>query len=200
MYHADLMSTYEYERKVLKLLQWGAPTRPWRLKCPTHLLFIEYFDRVFPDARYVMTHRDPTEVIVSASDLTVEVGRAFSDDIDPHYWGKCNVEHWATGMERLLKFRNGEADRRFFDIDFRAMQTDPIGQVRELYGWLGQPVTDEFENGMKRWWKQNAETRTQNVHPDASIFGIDLEEVRSLFSDYTMRMNQWVDQSRGVTT
>ena len=31
---ADLTSTYRYERRVLKLLQWGEPTRPWRLKSP----------------------------------------------------------------------------------------------------------------------------------------------------------------------
>jgi hypothetical protein len=47
---ADLTSTYRYERRTLKLLQWGAPARPWRLKCPTHLLFLEHLDIAFPDA------------------------------------------------------------------------------------------------------------------------------------------------------
>lgn len=31
---ADLTSALAYERRVLKLLAWGEPTRPWRLKCP----------------------------------------------------------------------------------------------------------------------------------------------------------------------
>ena len=31
---ADLTSTYAYQRRVMKLLQWGEPTRPWRLKSP----------------------------------------------------------------------------------------------------------------------------------------------------------------------
>ena len=50
---ADLTSTYLYERRVLKLLQWGEPTKPWRLKTPAHILFLEHLDRVFPDARFV---------------------------------------------------------------------------------------------------------------------------------------------------
>ena len=29
---ADFTSTYAYERRVLKLLQWGEPPRPWRLE------------------------------------------------------------------------------------------------------------------------------------------------------------------------
>ena len=39
-------------------------------------------------------------------------------------------------MERAVKFRDGGAEHRFFDIDFRAMQADPIGEVRRLYRWL----------------------------------------------------------------
>ena len=35
---ADLTSTYLYERRVLKLLAWGEPTRPWRLKSPAHMM------------------------------------------------------------------------------------------------------------------------------------------------------------------
>ena len=50
LYDADLTSTYEYERRALQLLQWGTPTLPWRLKCPTHLLFLDALDRSFPDA------------------------------------------------------------------------------------------------------------------------------------------------------
>ena len=80
---ADLTSTYRYERRALKLLQWGAPTRPWRLKCPSHLLWLDHLDEVFPDARFVMTHRDPTEVMVSVADVYAEVGRQFSDGDRP---------------------------------------------------------------------------------------------------------------------
>lgn len=195
-YDADLTSTYMYERRVLKLLQWGSPGRPWRLKCPTHLLFLEHLDRAFPDARFVMTHRDPTEVMVSAADLYAEVGRMFSDDIDLHYLGELNVEHWSVGMQRTLRFREGAAGGRFYDIGFRAMQRDPIGEVRGLYAWLDEPVSPEFEAGMKRWWRENAETRERNVHPDPATFGLDLDRIRPLFADYVDRMAGWTAHSQ----
>ena len=63
---ADFTSTYAYERRVLKLLAWGEPTRPWRLKSPAHVMSLNYLDTAFPDARFVMTHRDPTDVISGA--------------------------------------------------------------------------------------------------------------------------------------
>ena len=74
--NADFTSTYAYERRVLKLLQWGEPTRPWRLKSPAHVMSLDYLDRVFPDARFVMTHRDPTDVMLSVADVYAESSAA----------------------------------------------------------------------------------------------------------------------------
>jgi hypothetical protein len=184
---ADLDSTYAYERRALKLLQWGEPTRPWRLKCPSHLLWLDHLHTAFPDARFVMTHRDPTEVMVSVADVYAEVMGMFSDELDRPYLGRLNVEQWTTGMDRVLAFREEHGDDRFFDMDFRAVQADPIGQVRELYDWLDEPVTEEFEEGMRRWWKENAEQREVNVHPEPEDFGLDLDTVRAGFAPYTAR-------------
>jgi hypothetical protein len=187
---ADLTPTYRYERRALKLLQWGSPARPWRLKCPTHLLFLDHLDRAFPDARFVMTHRDPAEVMVSVADVYAEVGRMFSDDVDLHYLGALNVGQWSMAMRRALAFRDAGNEHRFFDMDHRAVQREPIGEVRRLYAWLGEPVTPEFETGMRRWWRENAESREQNVHPDPAEFGIDLEQIRPLFGDYVARFTK----------
>lgn len=191
LHEADLTSTYRYERRVLKLLQWGEPRRPWRLKCPSHLLFLPQLDAAFPDARFVMTHRDPSDVIVSVADTFVEVGSMFCDELDLHYLGALNVEHWSVGMERALAFRDAGNDHRFYDMDFRAVQRDPIGEVRRLYAWLDEPVSEAFEAGMNRWWKENAESRTVNVHPDPATFGIDPERIRPLFARYVERMKKW---------
>ncbi len=81
-------------------------------------------------------------------------------------------------MDRAVKFRDGGADHRFFDIDFRAMQADPIGEVRRLYAWLGEPVSDEFEAGMRSWWAENAEKREPHTQADPETFGLDLEAIR----------------------
>jgi hypothetical protein len=196
LYDADFTSTYEYERKVLKLLQWGSPPRPWRLKCPYHLVHIDALNHAFPDAKFVVTHRDPAEVVVSFSGLSAEVARAFSDDIDLQYWGSLNVAQWSLGMQRALAFRDAQPTQRFYDIDFRAMQRDPLGEVRGLYAWMGQPVTEEFEAGMQRWWRENAEARTPAVYPEPAAFGINMDEVRKRFPDYAERMARWTARGR----
>ena len=196
VHDADLRSTYAYERRVLKLLQWGLPARPWRLKCPSHLLWMDALDSAFPDARFVWTHRDPTEVMVSVADVYMEMATQFGAEPRPTWYAEVNVEHWSVGMERALAFRDRGNDGRFYDIDFRTMQSDPLGEIRRLYGWLEEPVSPEFEAGMEQWWHENGERRGQNVHPDPAAFGLDLDQVRPLFAAYAARAAQWTGRGR----
>jgi hypothetical protein len=188
---ADLTPTYLYERRVLKLLQWGESPRPWRLKTPAHMLWVDYLVRAFPDARFVMTHRDPTDVILSVADVYADIAKGFTDDLDLKYIGRLNAEQWSTGIDRVIKFRDNGGNDRFYDIDFRAMREDPIGEVRGLYDWLDQPLTDEFESRMRRWWEENAANREPSTHSDPATYGLDLERIRPLFAEYVTRSKQW---------
>ena len=189
---ADLGSTYLYERRVLKLLQWRCTEQPWRLKCPTHLIYLEFLNRAFPDARFVMTHREPTEVILSVAEVYCDIASRFSDHVDKHYMAELNIRQWSEGMQRALAFRDADAnDARFYDIDFRAMHDDPIGEVRGLYHWLGEPISKRFEDAMDVWWKDNLADREPGLNRDPAAYGVDLEQVRPLFSDYSERAALW---------
>lgn len=191
---ADFTSTYIYERRVLKLLQWGQPRRPWRLKSPAHVLSLRYLDQVFPDARFVMTHRDPTDVLLSVTEVYADIVGGFSDHLDLRYLGKLNVEQWSVGMQRTVEFREAGTDHRFFDIDFRVMADDPVGEVCALYSWLGEPVTDEFEHGMRAWWEHNAQHREPKPAAVASDFGLDPEQIRPRFAEYVALAQRWTDR------
>ena len=82
-------------------------------------------------------------------------------------------------MTRTLDFRADNEDR-FYDIDFRQMQSEPIETVRSLYAWLGAEVSVEFEAGMRRWWQTAAANREQIDRPGPEAFGIDVDGLESL--------------------
>ena len=65
----DMEPAYRYHRRVLKLLQWRCPPDRWWLKTPAHMLSIDALDAVYPDARFVMTHRDVGKVLPSVCAL-----------------------------------------------------------------------------------------------------------------------------------
>lgn len=187
---ADHTETYLYERRVLKLLQWGEPAKPWRLKAPTHMLYLDALDNAFPNAKFVMTHRDPTDVMLSVSTVYADIIEKFTDQVDHRYIGELNVRCWTEAMRRAIDFRARGNDHRFFDIHFRAMHRDPLGEVRGLYAWLGQEVSPEFAEAMAAWWDSNS-TAERMVKPEPAKFGLDFEAVRKGFADYLRHMETW---------
>jgi hypothetical protein len=185
--HCDMEPTYRYERRVLKLLQWKTPEKVWRLKSPTHTLFLDAFEKIFPEARFVQTHRDVSKVLPSVSDLyytLLQVG----NDVDPLYVGELNMEHWSLALERVLAFRADPVrDARFLDVGFTAFQTDPISEIRRLYDWLGDDLSPETVARMEAWRADNPPDKHGRHDYDADRFGIGEDALARRFGAYRQR-------------
>jgi hypothetical protein len=197
IHEADLVPTYRYVKRVLKLLQWRCPPTRWRLKSPTHTLFIDALVEVFPDARFWMTHRDIAAVIPSVADLYFELTRAYSDQVDKSFLGRLNVDMWELGLRRLIAFRDGSSrngrtgdeNHRFFDVQFAPFQRDPFPILEQLYRFSGEELSDAAKARMKSW-RQNTPRDKHGAHSyDASDFGIDPERLRQQFRFYSDRFN-----------
>ena len=103
----DMLSAYRYHQRVLKLLQWRFPTKPWRLKSPAHMNSLDALLVVYPDARFVMTHRDIVQVmpsLVSLLDATSEFMRdgPLAADFAAH-----QASYWERGLRETLAYRDG---------------------------------------------------------------------------------------------
>ncbi len=184
---ADLVPTYRYLKRVLKLLQWRCPPRRWRLKNPSHIMFIADLNTVFPDAHFWMTHRDVAKVIPSVADLYCELAGAFSDDVDRHYMGALNADAWELGMKRLIAFRDAGQDHRFFDIHFAPFQKDPFPWIERLYAFAGEDLTPEARARMERWRADTPREKHGNHRYDPADFGLSEAELRTRFAFYNER-------------
>jgi hypothetical protein len=189
----DMEPAYQYHRRVLKLLQWRCPPRTWWLKTPSHMLSIQALERVYPDARFVMTHRDVAAVLPSVAAVMATLSGSLTDRPDPLYLGKHNTLTWHTALQRLVEFRDRGNEGRFFDIQFSEMQSEPLGAMRRLYGWLGEELSSEVEKRMTAWWEENARERHGSHRYRADTYGIDVDGVREQFRFYTDRFGVPID-------
>jgi hypothetical protein len=187
-HEADLVPTYRYVKRVLKLLQWRCPPRRWRLKNPSHSVFIDALAEVFPDARFWMTHREVGEVIPSVADLYYELSRAYSHEVDKAYLARHNTEWTELGLRRVIAFRDqGGQDHRFFDIHFAPFQKDPFPILERLYDFLGEELTPEARRRMQAW-RESTPREKHGVHAyDLAEFDIDLDALRKRLGFYTER-------------
>jgi hypothetical protein len=192
--HCDMEPTYRYERRVLKLLQWKTAEKLWRLKSPTHTMFLEAYTKVFPDARFVQTHRDVSKVLPSVSDLYYTMLQGGSPDIDPIYVGELNMEQWGIALDRCLAFRKDPArDAKFFDIGFTTFQADPVAEIRKLYAWLGDELTDETVEGMLAWRADNPKDKYGKHTYDGADYGITDDSLQQRFGAYRDRFAAYLN-------
>ncbi|TGD73563.1 sulfotransferase [Mangrovimicrobium sediminis] len=188
-HEADLVPTYRYVKRVLKLLQWRCPPTRWRLKNPSHSLFIGALDEVFPDARFWMTHRDVANVIPSVADVYLELTQAGSENVDLHAIGAMTADFCELGMRRMIDFRDAGNESRFFDIHFAPFQADPFPTMEKLYAFLGEEFTDETRERMAAWRRDNSLGRAAVERTPPEAFGLDLDALRQRFGFYNQRFD-----------
>jgi Sulfotransferase family len=185
----DMVPAYRYHERVLKLLQWRCPPERWWLKTPAHMLSIDDLCAVYPDARFVMTHRDVGQVLPSVCALYSSLTTILTERPNPKAIGTHNSEVWRTALKRLIDFRDRGHEERFHDLSFEAVQRDPIGQVAELYAGLGDEFSDEARQRMADWWAESSKNRSGPGKYPAQDFGLDLATIAQQFSFYYERFN-----------
>ena len=185
----DMEPAYRYHQRVLKLLQWRCGPDRWWLKSPAHMLSIDALNEVYPDARFVMTHRDVGKVLPSVCALYDTLTSVLSERPDPVARGAHNCTIWRTALKRLIDFRDGGNEDRFHDLSFEAVQRDPIGQVVRLYGELGDDLSDEARHRMQEWWAESSKDRTGPGRYRPEAFGLDPAVIAEEFAFYHERFS-----------
>ncbi len=154
-YNTDQAPHYEYMKNVLRLLMWqqrehGAPTR-WVLKCPQHLEQLPVLQKVFPDATFAVTHRDPVAVIQSTVTMLGYGQRMNRERVDL----RGLIEYWPARIEHLL--RGCVRDRgdlpadRSIDVPFHEFMADDLAMVRRIYETAELPLTAAAEQALKTY-------------------------------------------------
>ena len=185
----DMEPAYRYHRRVLQLLQWRCPPERWWLKTPAHMHSIDALDRVYPDARFVMTHRDVGKVLPSVCAVFEALSDVLTEHPDPAAIGRHNSELWRYSLQRLIAFRDSGNESRFFDVSFEAVQRDPMAAVAQLYSELGDELTDEARQHMQEWWADSSKERSGPHSYKAETFGLDPATIREQFAFYYDRFD-----------
>src|SRR4051812_22489158 len=119
----DFAPAYRWMRRMLQLLQWqkrrrGEPVRPFVLKTPAHLGYLDVLLAEFPDAHIVHAHRDPVDVIPSGASLNTTLWRTHCDDVDPHEVGRQWIERMGWSCDRALVARGHIPTAQVTDVAF----------------------------------------------------------------------------------
>jgi hypothetical protein len=183
LHEADYMPAFRYHKRQLQALQTWAGGR-WTLKNPWHPLFLNELTTVYPDARLVMTHRDPAEVVGSACSLIKYVRAIYSDSVDLKSIGASFVETFEIMIARAKAFRAKHGQDAIHDVQYADTVRDPLGVVRGIYDRFGIDFTPEIEAAMQRYLDANPKGKHGRHEYDLAEYGLSKEGVRERFKGY----------------
>jgi hypothetical protein len=183
----DMAPAYRIHRRVLQLLQWRSPPPRWHLHSPVHMLSLDALLAAYPDARFLMTHRDPAKVLGSVCSLVSAMLSLASERSDPYSVGRAQLDAWVEALARATRFRDRVGEGRFADVFFGDLVADPVAAVERAYVELDLPFTGGARAGMAEWAAAHPRGRHGEHRYGLEDYGLDAEGVRSRFDFYIRR-------------
>ncbi len=185
----DARPRYELHRRFLQHLQHHCRGERWVLKAPVHLPNLGALLSVYPDARVIMTHREPLEVLASECSLHATLRLSFTDAIDPRRIGREVTEGMTDEIRRGLEARDvgGAAPEQFLDLVYADFATDPIAHVRRIYTRFGMELAPAVEARMQRFLAETPKEKYGAHRYTLAQFGLDPEEERERYRTYRDR-------------
>lgn len=184
---ADLALTYRIHRRQLQLLQWRSPARSWALKYPNHVLALDAILQVYPDARLVMTHRDPVQTLASICKMTARLRASRGAVVDRHEVGRDMFHFIGRHIDRILAFDRGSDGGRMVHVDYYALVDDPAGEMRRLHAGIGIDTPAEVAAAVTAWHRANPKNARGSNDYALGDYGLDHAVVADRFGDYTRR-------------
>ena len=181
----DQRGSYRYARRAMQALTYLRGPARWVLKCPQHMEQLAALADVFPEATYVLCHRDPVASIRSAMAMalyTARMLRARVDAAEP-------LAYWPDRFERMLRACVRDRDKlpaaRTLDVYFHDWIGNPDQVLRQIYDRAGLPIDAARLAAMHassaEHHRKSSERLVYNLERD---FGVTAAALRAPFGFY----------------
>ncbi len=185
----DQRPSYAYLKRILQALQLLRGGQRWVLKSPQHLEQFDALAATFPDATFVVTHRDPVSVTASMVTMLAYAARMAQDRVDV----PGLAAYWAERLEGMLGACVARRDvlppAQSLDVRFDEFMADDLAMVDRIYTLAGQPLTDQARAAMAAFMAQHPRGRHGAVRYDLAALGLDADERRRALGFYVERFS-----------
>ena len=182
----DMTPAYRMHAQVLQVLQRRMPPRRWVLKSPVHLNNLETLLKVYPDARLIFTHRNPTTVLASVTSLLATLRWAQSDHVDIAAIGRYHADLYCRSLDNLVTLDESgmlPADR-VAHIGYTQLTTSPSDAISQAYQQFGWDVSEPHQRALGEHIMANRRN-TESPHTYSfDDLGLDALEIDERLSRY----------------
>jgi hypothetical protein len=176
---------YGFLKRALKALQWLRGPKRWLLKSPQHMEQLVPLRQVFPDATFVLTHRDPAAVIASWLTMLAYSARMSRDPVRPVDMGDYYTSRMLGRLQKYISDRDTLPADQSIDVLFHEFMNDDVAMIERIYKLAGLPLTKEVRDAMNDYINHNPRGKHGQVVYDLKAdFGLSVDELRQKMSSY----------------
>ncbi|CRZ14941.1 sulfotransferase family protein [Mycolicibacterium neworleansense] len=183
----DQSASYAYVKRSLQAMQWLRGGTRWVLKSPQHLEQFPTLAATFPDATFVVTHRDPVEVTLSMMTMICYATRMAVTRPDV---AKL-TRHWLNRIDDLLdgciRDRDALPAGQSIDVRFDDFMADERATLADIYRLADQPFGDDVRAAMSDFLTEHPRGRYGGVVYDAADLHLDPVALAERYRDYRER-------------
>lgn len=183
----DQGPSYAYLKRSLQALQFLRGPDRWVLKSPQHLEQFATLYATFPDATFVLTHRDPADVTRSMATMVAYASRMVTAHPDPHKIGRYWLDRAADLLNGCLRDRDALPTEQSIDVRFIDFMADEPGTLAAIYELAGQPFGADSKAAMADFIAEHPRGRYGEVSYDLADVGLDPDDVRTRLTGYRER-------------
>ena len=178
------MPAYRHYRRVVQILLWKHPVPPGGclvLKCPQIAAHIAAVGQVFPEAHFVVTHRDPYRCLASLASMVRSILEPFCIDnpmTDDGTRQRIALAWIKPKLPAISEFSSSRPER-VTHVAYPELVADPIATAHRIFASAGLPADDGLDKAVAAYLdSQRAGAR---LAPPAKLptMGYIEEEVRA---------------------
>jgi Sulfotransferase family len=183
----DQGPSYAYLKRSLQALQWLRGGSRWLLKSPQHLEQFPTLLATFPDATFVVTHRDPVEVMKSMITMISYAARMACARPDPVAIARQWVSRGGDLLDSCVRDREVLPASQSIDVRFDDFMADEESTVAAIYALADQPFDEAARAAMAAFRIEHPRGRHGGVTYHAEDVGLDVTALAERFRPYRER-------------
>jgi hypothetical protein len=182
LHEADLTPAFEHYRRIVQLLTWQHPVAPGgflALKAPQIGSQISAFARVFPEAHFVVTDRDPFRTLVSVSVMGASIVEPFCVENPIRRRGSQDpdlVDQIERKLAAIEAFTHANP-HRVTHVPYPELVSEPAGVVAGLITSIGLPDDPGIEPRIRDFLEAQRAGRRAAPPSRLDTLGHDHDEV-----------------------
>jgi Sulfotransferase family len=184
----DVTADLAFHRVLLQTVQHGRPARRWLLKTPGYVFMLDELLAAYPDARIVLTHRDPARTMPSTVSTAAMVRWLRTDSVDLDVFSALIGALFSDALNAIARRRgDGSLPGICGDVRFADLMDDPVGAIAGAYRAIGRELTDEHRDAITRYVATKPRGRHGAHHYTAEDWGFDAATLRTDLAGYMAR-------------